>query len=193
MSTLEVNSIQPLSSGSTITLGASGKTLSIPSGCTISNSGTASGFGGITMVNPWKLTSSISTSSSPYTVASNWSSRESLIGGVMTEASGVFSFPTTGIYCITSSFTFLSSSSGQDFNVAHHHTTDNSNYNIVAVSRVREGTASKNNTATTQSFFDVTDTSLCKIKFIIGSWGGTLTIEGDYNSSNVYFTRLGDT
>tara|TARA_R100000734_G_C3272503_1_gene68137 strand:+ start:183 stop:740 length:558 start_codon:yes stop_codon:yes gene_type:complete len=46
MSTLEVNSIQPLSSGSTITLGASGKTLNIPSGCTISNSGTASGFGG---------------------------------------------------------------------------------------------------------------------------------------------------
>ena len=78
MSTLEVNSIQPLSSGSTITLGASGKTLSIPSGCTISNSGTASGFGGITMVNPWKLTNSISTSSQPYTVASNWSSRESL-------------------------------------------------------------------------------------------------------------------
>ena len=148
---------------------------------------------GGTMVNSWKLTSSISTSSQPYTVASNWSSRESLIGGVMTEVSGVFSFPTTGIYCITSSFTFLSSSSGQDFNVAHHHTTDNSNYNIVAVSRVREGDASKNNTATTQSFFDVTDTSLCKIKFIIGGWGGTLTIEGDYNSSNVYFTRLGDT
>ena len=46
MSTLEVNSIQPLSSGSTITLGASGKTLSIPSGCTITNSGTATGFGG---------------------------------------------------------------------------------------------------------------------------------------------------
>ena len=44
MSTLEVNSIQPLSSGTTVTLGASGKTLSIPSGCTITNSGTASGF-----------------------------------------------------------------------------------------------------------------------------------------------------
>lgn len=46
MSTLEVNSIQPLSSGTTVTLGASGKTFTIPSGCTISNSGTATGFGG---------------------------------------------------------------------------------------------------------------------------------------------------
>jgi len=45
MSTLEVNSIQPLSSGTTVTLGASGKTFNIPSGCTISNSGTATGFG----------------------------------------------------------------------------------------------------------------------------------------------------
>tara|TARA_R100000900_G_scaffold133181_1_gene109837 strand:- start:471 stop:1061 length:591 start_codon:yes stop_codon:yes gene_type:complete len=50
MSTLEVNSIQPLSSGTTVTLGASGKTLSIPSGCTISNSGTATGFGKIGQV-----------------------------------------------------------------------------------------------------------------------------------------------
>jgi len=46
MSTLEVNSIQPLSSGTTVTLGASGKTFTIPSGCTITNSGTATGFGG---------------------------------------------------------------------------------------------------------------------------------------------------
>ena len=46
MSTLEVNSIQPLSSGTTVTLGASGKTFTIPAGCTISNSGTATGFGG---------------------------------------------------------------------------------------------------------------------------------------------------
>ena len=47
MSTLEVNSIQPLSSGTTVTLGASGKTFNIPSGCTISNNGTATGFGAI--------------------------------------------------------------------------------------------------------------------------------------------------
>ena len=50
MSTLEVNSIQPLSSGTTVTLGASGKTFNIPSGCTISNSGTATGFGKIGQV-----------------------------------------------------------------------------------------------------------------------------------------------
>ena len=100
--TLKTDKIEP-QSGTALQVGASGDTITVPSGATIniagtiSNSGTASGFGGITMVNPWKLTSSIATSSAPYTVATNWSSRESLIGGVMTEASGVVSFPTTNL------------------------------------------------------------------------------------------------
>ncbi len=42
----------------TITIGASGDTITIPSGATISNSGTASGFGGITMADVWRLTTS---------------------------------------------------------------------------------------------------------------------------------------
>ncbi len=44
MSTLETNLIQP-STGTSLTLGASGDTISIPSGATIANSGTATGFG----------------------------------------------------------------------------------------------------------------------------------------------------
>lgn len=45
MSTINVNSIDK-ESGSTLTLGTSGTTISIPSGATITNSGTATGFGG---------------------------------------------------------------------------------------------------------------------------------------------------
>ena len=45
MSTFEVNSIQPLSSGTTITLGANGKTLDVPSGATLDLTGsTVSGL-----------------------------------------------------------------------------------------------------------------------------------------------------
>ena len=44
MSTLETNLVQP-SSGTTLTLGASGDTITIPSGATITNNGTATGFG----------------------------------------------------------------------------------------------------------------------------------------------------
>ena len=45
MSKIEVDAIEP-QSGTTLTLGASGDTITIPSGATITNSGTATGFGG---------------------------------------------------------------------------------------------------------------------------------------------------
>jgi hypothetical protein len=45
MSELKVNKVTPRS-GTTVTLGDSGDTITIPSGATITNSGTATGFGG---------------------------------------------------------------------------------------------------------------------------------------------------
>ena len=45
MSTLEVNKITPQGTGTTVTLGDSGDTFTIPSGVTLTNNGTASGFG----------------------------------------------------------------------------------------------------------------------------------------------------
>ena len=45
MSKLEANQVDP-ATGTTLTLGTSGDTVSIPSGVTIANSGTATGFGG---------------------------------------------------------------------------------------------------------------------------------------------------
>ena len=50
MSTLETNLIQP-STGTSLTLGASGDTITIPSGVTITNNGTQSGFGGTNTPN----------------------------------------------------------------------------------------------------------------------------------------------
>ena len=45
MSKLEANQVDP-ATGTTLTLGTSGDTVAIPSGVTIANSGTATGFGG---------------------------------------------------------------------------------------------------------------------------------------------------
>jgi hypothetical protein len=44
MSKIEVDAIEP-QSGTSLTLGASGDTITIPSGATLTNSGTATGFG----------------------------------------------------------------------------------------------------------------------------------------------------
>ena len=45
MSEVKVNKISPRTACGTVTLGDSGDTFTIPSGATITNSGTASGFG----------------------------------------------------------------------------------------------------------------------------------------------------
>ena len=47
MSKLETNQVDP-ATGTTLTLGTSGDTIAIPSGVTIANSGTATGFGAMT-------------------------------------------------------------------------------------------------------------------------------------------------
>ena len=46
MSVIEVNKLTPLTNNGTVTMGDSGDTISIPSGVTIANAGTATGFGG---------------------------------------------------------------------------------------------------------------------------------------------------
>tara|TARA_R100001480_G_scaffold113607_1_gene114204 strand:- start:1182 stop:1727 length:546 start_codon:yes stop_codon:yes gene_type:complete len=68
MSTLETNLIQP-STGTSLTIGASGDTITIPSGATITNSGTATGFAGtgrIIQTVQVKDESSLSSSSTSY-------------------------------------------------------------------------------------------------------------------------------
>ena len=49
--TLKVSNIQTSSGSGTITLGQSGETVTIPSGATITNSGTATGFGALKSIN----------------------------------------------------------------------------------------------------------------------------------------------
>ena len=60
MSQLSVDSVIP-QSGTTVTLGASGDTINIPSGVTMTNSGTASGFGKVLQVVQTVKTDTFST------------------------------------------------------------------------------------------------------------------------------------
>jgi len=65
MSKLEVDAIEP-QSGTTLTLGASGDTITIPSGATLTNSGTATGFGKVLQVVSAFTTTEATSSSSTY-------------------------------------------------------------------------------------------------------------------------------
>jgi hypothetical protein len=66
MSQLSVDSVIP-QSGTTVTLGASGDTINIPSGVTMTNSGTASGFGKVLQVVQTVKTDTFSTAATSFT------------------------------------------------------------------------------------------------------------------------------
>jgi hypothetical protein len=70
MSKIEVDAIEP-QSGTSLTLGASGDTITIPSGATLTNSGTATGFGKVLQVITATDTTTRSTTSSSFVTASN--------------------------------------------------------------------------------------------------------------------------
>ena len=119
----------------------------------------------------------------------------SRIGTAMSESSGIFSFPSTGIWLIT----FVgngSQGSPDDGDCYIKFTTDNSSYNERVVNFVNPGDTADKFTIFCQGVFDVTNTTNDKVKFGTGltnGLGGTLF--GDTNVSETYFTfiRLGDT
>ena len=66
MSKIEVDTIEP-QSGTSLTIGASGDTITIPSGATLTNSGTATGFGKVLQVVSTTKTDTFTTSSTSLT------------------------------------------------------------------------------------------------------------------------------
>ena len=73
MSEVKTDKLSPRTSSGTLTLGTSGDTFSIPSGVTLSNSGTASGFGKVLQVVQTYKTDTSSTTSTSFTDVSGFS------------------------------------------------------------------------------------------------------------------------
>ena len=113
--------------------------------------GSLTGVGGLTEVDTWRLTTTFSGEQ-------NWGSMERVdtdasghIGTGLTYSSPYFSFPSTGYYLLQATANFHKQSSGQRvITLRIHFTTDNSNYNVVALSNI-------------MSMFNALDTSQVEI------------------------------
>ena len=183
----------------TITIGASGDTITIPSGATISNSGTATGFGGITNSQIWLLTAdtAMTGSSSFADITANISEGTSLpgyarIGDAMSVSSGVFTFPTTGIWTVEGIFNTVGAEGYAQYQIRV--TTNNSTYNTAALSS-EENDNQEYSMLSVKAQVDVTDTSNVKVRFHITAVTSQVTTRGNSNSNQtcMTFIRLGDT
>jgi hypothetical protein len=162
---------------------------------------TAKSTAGITMVDQWRLTTDFTGIANPITsnLEQNDSSGNGVpLGSSMTQSSGVFTFPSTGIYMIIANLQGRGNdgSSGvtdSEFRLTTKVTTDNSSYTEVAFNGT--GMASGHYCATTSHYiFDVTDTTQCKCSFRVFVNVDAMT-HGDSGKNETHFTfiRLGDT
>ena len=112
----------------------------------------------------------------------------------MSESSGVFSFPSTGLYLVR--FNIYGAAIDND-NIlgAIHVTTDNSTYNSVASCTFSgDGSGIGNGSGMTETFVNVTNTSTHKVKFESISISSGSSIDGSTTTNVTFMTfiKLGD-
>ena len=121
------------------------------------------------------------------------------INTAVTNTGGIFSFPVTGIWETQASILFYLNGGTTEWRLETYGTTnDGTNWDIIG----RQYGWFHNNSSTnymsvsTMPFLlDITDTSNCKIKFVIAGGPGTLNTGGDDNDlySGCHFIRWADT
>ena len=166
--------------GTSISLGASG---------TIS--------AGITMIDQWRLTSDLAGDANPITsnLAQVNTDSPALLGTGMSVSSGIFTFPSTGLYQVIFQTVAFSTSQEAQYTYYIQATENGSTYGAAALGLLSVPNIGSNTytMGTISYLFDVTDTSTHKVAFRVV--GGNATTDGSSsdNRTAFYFIRLGDT
>ena len=155
---------------------------------------------GITMAEQWRLQGSLQGNRTPLT---GWNvvntGNAGKIGSSMSESSGAFTFPSTGIYLIMFVLQGYSDSHTQNLIGVIQTTTNNSSWTGVSYSQ--NGIYDFNNSYPSHSngmnshIFDVENTSTHKVRFQYGAGQGGEYCDGNasYTKTSATFVRLGDT
>ena len=157
------------------------------------------GVGGITEADQWRLTTSFTGDSNPITTNLERVDTDGFgkLGTGMSEASGVFSFPSTGVWKIEASAYFISTAANNYQGLEIHTTTDNSTYDNASHGFGSIHGSGAYSYVTPTFIFDVTNTSTHKVRFrvAVASGATAVTCYGDTgrNRTSFTFTKLGDT
>ena len=156
---------------------------------------------GITMVDRWRLTTDFTNTAQP--IASNLERADEtdagFIGTGMSESSGIFTFPSTGIYLIQAQFAFQLNGDVRDIAHAISRTTNNSTYAVVSSNDIfiRQTSSLTTWNGNFISYtFDVTNVSTHKVRFDVEVTANTATTTRGTTTSDLTaftFIRLGDT
>jgi hypothetical protein len=156
--------------------------------------------GGITEADVMRLTSSQDITAGAYTTLTPFARASEAtydkIGTGMTQSSGIFTFPATGIYLV-----FLITDLSDDGDVTYtisqiQGTTNNSTYATLAESNFSIKQVSGRSYYTTNlfCFFDVQSTANYKVRFqVYGTQDFRVDGTANINLTSAYFLKLGET
>ena len=162
------------------------------------------GFGGgIEMAETWRLTSNITNDGSENVITANLAKQSNPSGygklgsETMTESSGVFTFPSTGIYYITANsmhYALGDSTLANGASILINTTTDNSSYTRASYAAQAVPTTYDYGSGNCHYIFDVTNVSTHKLRFSHSGTSGSIQA-GSANDSQTFFLfmKLGDT
>ena len=158
---------------------------------------------GITEVDEWRVTSSFARQSTA-DITSNWERSDTIfskIGTGMSESSGIFTFPSSGIWLVDMQInTFSQSGLSSWIELSMAYSTDSgsnfTNDTLYSYDHVEYQIGYYiYNTQQSQGIVDVQDASTWRVKFRCGAGNNQLNFTGSstYKSNNFRFIRLGDT
>jgi hypothetical protein len=203
LSTNTTGTLGVANGGTGLASGTSGQFLKFTGTTTVASSAVDAGIG---VAEVWGITDTwTSNNSIDPILSSNWAkfAAGGEISAGITASSGVFTFPSTGIWLIQFHLEMNASSGSQDRGMRGfiQTTTNNSSYADTVETNFQSSWTSNSNAAynngDTQLIFDVTSTSTHKVRFAMGTQqGNSNTVRSGSGTSlrtSVVFLRLGDT
>ena len=154
---------------------------------------------GLTVVDQWRINATFSGTADP--VTSNWeqvdTAGQGTLGSAMTESSGIFTFPSTGIYLVRfiSGARAYSGNAETAYSIFIEVTINDSSYVDIAECHQCASGSNSDVNVVTESLVDVTDVANVKVRFgIVPIASNTMTLANSAeNNNSVTFMRVGDT
>ena len=170
--------------------------------CTAGLSNASGVLAGVTMADSWVVDTSYFQDSGNQVITSNWvkhangSSNLGFIGSNMSESSGIFTFPSTGIYMVESTLAGRTDGGSASYSGMRQYFSNNSgsSYSTFASGYGQAYAASAHFCVSQTVIYDVTNASTARMKFDIEN-SSRIKIFGNATNKNtgVVFVRLGDT
>mgnify|MGYP001416998803 CR=1 FL=1 len=151
---------------------------------------------GISVCGQFRLSDNVTGDQDPLNAWEENDTNYTRIGSAITQSSGIFTFPSTGIYLILwdiacNSTTGTDKSTGWEI----YMTTDNSSYSKIARNTESFSDTYQYKNTNTSVMVDITNTSNDKVKFVVTGTNSVVRSNGNTgeNQTAVTFLRLGDT